>query len=587
MAASVQTVAQNAYRFGDEDSFDLSILSGPEVFTEADFFLAEPTDMEGLMSMSVKLIAVGGQVVFEERSDGGPVALFIQDLDLPDGQYRFEVIAVYDIGVSVTPSFNGRTSRREFGTITIRNSLIKKHGENRERSGDSVSSNHNVSWPVRMAGVALDWLVAASAANDGIQAHGNTCVGDPSCDNSSELTMPLNSTNGEKNDFTVLDNATNGTADFEMINEDGSVLISLGDNLLTTYNDDTQKIMMQLDMAAENALISDSAGDVTLADGTVFIDRGKGMHIGSTAAPEFDGLQVTDDPAIITLTDSNSGNTAYLVEHPGGFGIFNTVGSIGVFGIDPVAPAGSLAIGSNGNIGIGTISPVEAVDVVRSGAASRFQLTSFTSTGNQAAQFVQRRARGTSASPTAVLNGDALGTYSYRGHTGTTFTGSKATISAKATENWSPSANGTRLIFGTTQNGTSTHKVVMEITHDGKVKINGTTLNVPDYVFEEDYPLMPLDELAAYVKNNKHLPGVAPANEVNKEGLDIAGSQLSILEKVEELTLYTLQQHTQLIQLRTANLALQEKVAKVDELENMVNLLIQRQGNDQLLTAVN
>jgi hypothetical protein len=259
--------------------------------------------------------------------------------------------------------------------------------------------------------------------------------------------------------------------------------------------------------------------------------------------------------------------------------------------------AQALHVAPDGNIGVGTLTPVEAVDVVRSATASRFQLTSFSSVGNEAAQFVQRRARGTSGSPAALLSGDALGTYSYRGHTGTTFTGSKAIISAKATENWSPSANGTRLIFGTTQNGTTTHKVVMEITHDGKVKINGSTLNVPDYVFEDDYQLMTLDDLAVYVEEYKHLPGVAAADEVHADGLDIAGTQLSILEKVEELTLYTLQQHEALkeigtlkaenVQLRAAYSALQERVAKVDQLEQMVNLLMQQQEYNQLLAAVN
>jgi len=58
-----------------------------------------------------------------------------------------------------------------------------------------------------------------------------------------------------------------------------------------------------------------------------------------------------------------------------------------------------------------------------------------------------------------------------------------------------------------------------------------------------------------------------------------------VLEKVEELTLYTLQQHEQLQQLKAENLALREKVAKVVQLEQMVNLLVQRQQNDRLLTA--
>ena len=86
----------------------------------------------------------------------------------------------------------------------------------------------------------------------------------------------------------------------------------------------------------------------------------------------------------------------------------------------------------------------------------------------------------------------------------------------------------------------------MEITHDGKVIINGTELNVPDYVYEPDYKLMPLEDLQAYLNKEKHLPNLSSAYEVNSKGLDLGGSQMALLEKVEELTLYTLQQHGQL-----------------------------------------
>jgi hypothetical protein len=255
--------------------------------------------------------------------------------------------------------------------------------------------------------------------------------------------------------------------------------------------------------------------------------------------------------------------------------------------------ADALKVIANGNVGVGTDVPGEAVDVVRSALAARFQLTSYTDTSNEAPQFVQRLARGNSAAPLAVSTGDNLGLISFRGYTGSGFSGSKAAITAKATEPWTSGANGTRLLFGTTPNGSTTLQNVMEVTQDGKVKINGTTLNVPDYVFKDDYALMPLDELGAFIREHKHLPGVANAEQVNTGGLDIAGSQLSVLEKVEELTLYTLQQHEQLKALRTENAqlrsaygTLQTRLAKVDQLEQMVNLLLQREKNSQLLTSV-
>ena len=75
----------------------------------------------------------------------------------------------------------------------------------------------------------------------------------------------------------------------------------------------------------------------------------------------------------------------------------------------------------------------------------------------------------------------------------------------------------------------------------GSVVVNGTTLNVPDYVFAPDYELMPLTELAAFIETNSHLPGVPSAAEVNAGGLNLTEMQFALLEKVEEQTLYILQ----------------------------------------------
>ncbi|MEJ1242202.1 hypothetical protein WBG78_28900 [Chryseolinea sp. T2] len=66
--------------------------------------------------------------------------------------------------------------------------------------------------------------------------------------------------------------------------------------------------------------------------------------------------------------------------------------------------------------------------------------------------------------------------------------------------------------------------------------------NVPDYVFEPDYKLMNLSELATYLKQNKHLPEVPSATEMVKTGMDVEQMNMTLLKKVEELTLYILQQ---------------------------------------------
>jgi uncharacterized protein YxjI len=64
-----------------------------------------------------------------------------------------------------------------------------------------------------------------------------------------------------------------------------------------------------------------------------------------------------------------------------------------------------------------------------------------------------------------------------------------------------------------------------------------------DYVFDDDYPLLPLNELEKFIQTHKHLPEVASATEVEKEGLDVGSNQTILLKKIEELTLYMIEQN--------------------------------------------
>ncbi len=87
---------------------------------------------------------------------------------------------------------------------------------------------------------------------------------------------------------------------------------------------------------------------------------------------------------------------------------------------------------------------------------------------------------------------------------------------------------------------------------------NGMTLNVPDYVFEDDYKLMPLDELESFIAERRHLPNVPSAKEVKSSGLNMTVMQMKLLEKVEELTLYNLQQEKKIRELQ----------ARLDKMDN-------------------
>jgi hypothetical protein len=89
-------------------------------------------------------------------------------------------------------------------------------------------------------------------------------------------------------------------------------------------------------------------------------------------------------------------------------------------------------------------------------------------------------------------------------------------------------------------------------------------LQVPDYVFEPEYPLMPLDELRAYVAKEKHLPNVPSEEEIRTGGLDVTDFQMRLLEKVEELTLYTLAQDEQIESMQQMIADLETRLAALE-----------------------
>jgi len=268
---------------------------------------------------------------------------------------------------------------------------------------------------------------------------------------------------------------------------------------------------------------------------------------------------------------------------------------------DNALVVGSNEMGKEGSVGIGTPTPVEAVDIYRNNAAARFQLTSETNSPTEAAQFIQRRKKvGGSGAP---LYGDSLGLFSFRGWNGTEYTGSKGAISVGAYEDWDAGSNGTYMIISMTPKGSTTPQHIAKFMGDGNVYIpngnlyvKGTKMNVPDYVFKDNYKLMPLDELKAYVKKNNHLPGVTSADEVGKAGMvNLSGLQMNLLEKVEELTLYTLQQEEALASKDAEMKEMKEKVAKLETMQKrlakveslLTNLALDTSGTNKEKVSVN
>ena len=118
---------------------------------------------------------------------------------------------------------------------------------------------------------------------------------------------------------------------------------------------------------------------------------------------------------------------------------------------------------------------------------------------------------------------------------------------------------GNFLIGKTTQQNSNYKLDVNGTIRANEIKIN---LNGADFVFEKAYKLMPLAELETFVKEQKHLPEVAPAKEMKENGTDLGNLNSKLLQKVEELTLYLIEQNKQINLLKEENKAIRNLIAK-------------------------
>ena len=104
--------------------------------------------------------------------------------------------------------------------------------------------------------------------------------------------------------------------------------------------------------------------------------------------------------------------------------------------------------------------------------------------------------------------------------------------------------------FGVTSDAYVTGDVTCDTVRCNGVVMNGWTLDAPDYVFEPGYKLRPISDLEQHVKQHKHLPDVPSAAQIKQNGLDVAQMNMALLKKVEELTLYVIQQQKQISELK-------------------------------------
>lgn len=248
--------------------------------------------------------------------------------------------------------------------------------------------------------------------------------------------------------------------------------------------------------------------------------------LGSVATSNA-GLRIQDSFSSLYL----DGNTLYTDGNMVLGTLTNSSFSIGTNNVE------NFRINSGGNIGIGTTNPSEKLHIeeTTNGESISFRLRAPTATG---------------AGRSWYMTGDPD---TRKLHIGEESTSSDLVINQ----------NG-NIGIGTT-NPTQKLQVAGTV-YSTEVKVELAAGQGPDYVFEPDYELRTLQETKEFISENKHLPEIPSAKEMEANGVELGDMNMKLLKKIEELTLYVIEQNERLQQLES-------KDTEIEELKKEIELL--------------
>jgi hypothetical protein len=269
--------------------------------------------------------------------------------------------------------------------------------------------------------------------------------------------------------------------------------------------------------APTNSIFVDSSGRLGVKTGTPVVD----VHVKTGNTPTL-RLEQDASSGFASQTWDVAGNeTSFFIRDV-------TTGSRLPFRIRPGAPSSSIDIKGTGDVGIGTASPVAALDVSRTTASDKDMVR---------------------------ISNNGKGNFLFEN-----------TASTGTEKIWTMS-HANNGVFAIDAGGGATE---LRLQQSGNLLISGAlttaTTTYPDYVFEPSYELMPLDELQAFIEREKHLPNVLSSSDVDGgRSVNMSQLQVQLLEKVEELTLYTLAQQGTISDLARQNVELQQRLAHLEE----------------------